>query len=325
MIVVVNWDFLNDEKLRSIVERALQHVKNLKAQGKSWEDFELHNIKASWWDVRRLVYEYGIFEITYKSSSHTFYRFAVPLEEVEQRLNDYKVVGVATTILGEEDKVSGVPPDFWETVEGYDDIKEIFLASLKANNPVHILLVGPPGTAKSLMLMEVERLRGSVFITGGTTTKVGIRDILLDKRPRILIIDELDKISSPDDVSVLLTLMESGRVIVAKHKEHKEEKMKTWVFAAANTTRHMPPELLDRFQIFYLRPYDDETLKRVIVKCLTKREKVNEEMAKYIAEKVVNINGTVRDAIRVARLATTKEEVDKYLSIIRKYRQPVFM
>jgi len=166
-------------------------------------------------------------------------------------------------------------------------------------------------------------LPGAIFITGGTTTKVGLRDILLDKKPRFLIIDELDKISSPDDISVLLTLMESGRVIVAKHKEHREERMKTWVFAAANTTRRMPPELLDRFQKFYLRPYDDETLKRVIVKCLTTRERVGRDMAEYIADKIVAINGSIRDAIRLARLATTREDVDKYVSVIKKYRQPV--
>jgi len=319
---MVDWSFLSNPRLRGIVERALQHVKRLEAEGKTWRDFELHDIRADWWDVRKLVYDYEVFEITYKSKSHTFYKFAVPVEEVEKRLNEYKAVEESSIELSEERKVSDIPPDFWETVEGYDDIKEIFLASLRAE-PVHILLVGPPGTAKSLMLMEVERLAGSVFITGGSSTKVGIRDLLLDRKPRILIIDEIDKISNADDISVLLTLMESGRVIVTKHKEHREERMKTWVFAAANTTKRMPPELLDRFQIFYLKPYDSETLKRVIVKCLTRRESIDEELAKYIAEKIVSHNSTVRDAIRLARLARNKEEVDKYLTIIRKYRQPL--
>jgi Holliday junction DNA helicase RuvB len=185
---------------------------------------------------------------------------------------------------------------------------------------VHILLIGPTGTAKSLILMEVERLRGSVFITGGSATKVGIRDILLEKRPRFLIIDELDKISSQDDISVLLTLMESGRVVVAKHREHREVRLKTWVFAAANTTKNLPPELLDRFQKFYLKSYDEETLKRVIAKCLVKREKTPEDLANYIAEVVAKSGGTVRDAIRLARISKTREDVDEYLAIIKKYR-----
>ncbi len=319
---MVDWGFLRDQKLRDIVERALQHVKKLREEGKTWEDFELHEIKASWWDMRKLVYDYQLFEITHKSRSHTFYRFTVPIDEVEKKLSEYKLVEGELEIISEEEKAQDIPHDFWDTIEGYDDLKEFFIASLRANNPVHILLVGPPGTAKSLILIEVERLSGSVFITGGTTTKVGIRDILVDKRPRILIIDEIDKISSPDDISVLLTLMESQRVIIAKHKEHREVKVKTWVFAAANTTRGLPPELLDRFQIFYLKQYDNDTLRRVIVKCLTKRENISEDIAKYIAEKVISINGTVRDAIRLARISTSRDEVDKYISIIRKYRRP---
>jgi Holliday junction DNA helicase RuvB len=318
---VVDWEFLRDEKLREVVKRALEHVKRLKAEGKTWEDFELHDIKANWWDVRKLVYDYGVFEITYKSRSHTFYKFAVPIEEVERRLREYELASSpAVVAVREEDKSPEIPADFWDVIEGYDDLKKFFLASLKANEPVHILLVGPPGTAKSLILMEVERLSGSVFITGGSATKAGIREILLEKRPCFLIIDELDKISSPDDISVLLTLMESGRVIVAKHREHREVRLKTWVFAAANTTKNLPPELLDRFQKFYLKPYDEKTLKRVIAKCLVKREKTPQDLAEYIAEVVAKSGGTVRDAIRLARISKTKEDVDEYLAIIKKYR-----
>jgi hypothetical protein len=35
---------------------------------------------------------------------------------------------------------------------GFDDIKEIFQLSIKADKPVHILLVGPPASAKSLFM-----------------------------------------------------------------------------------------------------------------------------------------------------------------------------
>jgi len=62
----VDWGFLGEPKYREIVERALNHVKKLKAEGKTWEDFELHEIKATWWDVRELVYKYKVFDISYK-------------------------------------------------------------------------------------------------------------------------------------------------------------------------------------------------------------------------------------------------------------------
>lgn len=314
----VDWSILRDEKLRAIVKRAMTVVKELEAEQKPWRDFEYEKVGANWWDFQKLV-RAGIFRLTTKSRSHRFYKFAAPLEEVEKVINEIESLSPEKLAVLEEEKTEDIPPDFWETIEGYDDIKEVFLASLRAHDPVHILLVGPPATAKSLMLMEVERLQGSVFVTMGTATKVGLRDMLLEWKPRILIIDELDKLSSPDDISVLLTLMESQRVVVTKHKEYREEKLKTWVFAAANKTRGLPPELLDRFQVFYLRPYDKETLRRVIINCLIKREGTSHELAAYIAERVVEAGGTVREAIRLARLSKTREDVDRYHEIMSRY------
>jgi len=311
---------LNDPILRKAVVKALEHVKKLREKGRPWQDFELVEIGVPYHVFRKLVYEHGLFEVTYHSNKHTFYKFKVPVEEVEARLNEYDMAE-STATIPEEAKEAKIPDDFWATVEGYEDIKEVFLASLKADNPVHILLVGDPATGKSAMLMEVERLAGSVFVTAGSATAVGLRDILVDRRPKYLIIDELDKIRDPKDLSVLLTLMETGRVIVVKHRERREEHMKTWVFAACNTAKGLPPELLDRFLVFHLKPYDRETLKRVIVKTLTMREGVARDLADYIAEKVANIYGSVRDAVKLARLAKTKEDVDKFLNIILKYRK----
>ena len=317
---MVDWSFLNDPVLRKAVAKALEHVKRLREKGKPWQDFELVEIGVPYHVFRRLVYEYDLFEVTYHSNKHTFYKFKVPIEEVEARLNESDLAE-STATVPEEAKVAKTPDDFWATVEGYEDIKEVFLASLKADSPVHILLVGDPATGKSVMLMEVERLAGSVFVTAGTATAVGLRDILVDRKPKYLIIDELDKIRDPKDLSVLLTLMETGRVIVTKHRERREEHLKTWVFAACNSTKNLPRELLDRFLIFHLKPYDRETLKRVIVKALTMREGVARELAEYIAEKVANSYGSVRDAVKLARLSKTREDADRFWNIIMKYRK----
>jgi len=97
--------------------------------------------------------------------------------------------------------------------------------------------------------------------------------------------------------------------------------MKVWVFAAANDIRKFKQDFLDRFAVIYLKPYDREVLRRVIVKVLTIRERVDKKLAEYIAEKVASSPvATVRDAVRLARLAKTKEEVDRYWSILSKYR-----
>ncbi|MEM0385263.1 MAG: AAA family ATPase [Nitrososphaeria archaeon] len=316
----MDWSFLEDNKLREIVKRAIEFIKKQKKDGMpGWYWFEAHDIKADWWLLRKLVYDYNVLKIVHKSARGTSYAFEVPIEEVERRIREYEEsLKQVAKPLPTDGKIT-IPPDFWSSIEGYDDLKELFIASIKSMKPVHILLVGPPGTAKSLMLMEVERLPGAVFVTAGTSTKAGIRDILLNYKPRFLIIDELDKLTNPDDISVLLTLMESQRVIVAKHKEYKEEQMKTWVFAAANTTRGLSPELLDRFWKVYLKPYDRDTLIRVVKSCLKKIEGVQEELSSYIAQKVADMGLSIRDAVRIARLAKTKEDVDKYLNVMVKY------
>ena len=187
------------------------------------------------------------------------------------------------------------------------------------HNFIHECGIVIHNTAKSLFLMEIERL-GARFITAGTSTKVGIRDIIYDELPRILIIDEIDKIADPNDLSALLTWMESGRIIITKHGLKDERRGKGWVFAAANTLRKLAPELIDRFEVFHVKPYTKEQFIRVVTGYLTKRKEVPEDLARYIAEKVQEYSVSVREAIRISRVAKTKNEVDRAIEIIRKYR-----
>ena len=211
-----------------------------------------------------------------------------------------------------------LPPDLFDVIEGYDDLKKFIKLSLTAPDPVHILLVGPPGTAKSLFLSEIERL-GGYYVTMGTASKVGLRDVIFEETPRILVIDEIDKLNNRKDIASLLTWMESGRIIITVSGRKEQKTGKGWVFGACNTTKGLPPELLDRFQVFHLKPYSPEQYKRVVTNYLTKRLGKPEELASYIAEKVSTYTDSVREAIRVARLANTKKDVDMIVGIITKY------
>ena len=218
----------------------------------------------------------------------------------------------------EEEEVK-LPDDLFDVIVGYEDVKEIFIKSLKSKKPVHILMVGPPACAKSLFLMEIERLPGAVFITAGTSTRVGIRDIIFERLPRYLLIDELDKVKDAKDLSALLTWMESGRVVVAKHRKYQERRGKGWVFAAANDERKIPREIKSRFLVIRMKPYTEEEFIKVAKEVLVRREGVAPEVAEYIAEKVAKYTRDIRDAVKIARLAKTKEEVDKLLETLKKY------
>lgn len=210
------------------------------------------------------------------------------------------------------------PDDLFDVVEGFDKLKKFIKLSLTANEPVHCLLVGPPGCAKSLFLMEIERL-GARFITAGTATKVGIRDVLFEETPRILIIDEIEKIQDSKDFSAILTWMQDGRIIITKHGLMGEKRGQGWIFGACNSLRGLPPELIDRFQVFHIKPYTPEQYRRVVSNYLSKRCGVEVELASYIAERVGEYSTSVREAIRISRLAKTKEDVDELISIVKEY------
>ena len=46
-------------------------------------------------------------------------------------------------------------------IEGLDDIKEMLLRALESPERAHTLLIGPPACAKSLFMLELEKLMRS--------------------------------------------------------------------------------------------------------------------------------------------------------------------
>jgi holliday junction DNA helicase RuvB len=59
----------------------------------------------------------------------------------------------------------------FDSIVGYDGIKRTFVRSLTSKQPVHILLVGPPGQAKTLFLKCILETFGEkkAFFTVGTS------------------------------------------------------------------------------------------------------------------------------------------------------------
>jgi len=214
-----------------------------------------------------------------------------------------------------------VPEDLFSPILGYDDVKQIVLKALQGDKPTHFLFVGPVATAKSLFLEEIGRIRGSSYHLGSSSTKAGLTQFLLDARPRILLIDEFDKMRL-EDYAVLLSLMESGKVVETKFGRRHEEHMDVWVFASCNRTKGIPPEVISRFKpfVFHFRQYTAEEFKAVVKKFLVEREGVSPELASYIADKVSPFTRDVRAARGLARHCKSRKEVDEYIKTILKYK-----
>ena len=94
----------------------------------------------------------------------------------------------------------------FDPVTGFDDIKEIFQLSMNAEKPVHILLVGPRASAKSLVMNCLTKLERRYYTVGSSSTKSGIFDYLFEHRPRYFIIDEIEKMSKRDQTGLLILM-----------------------------------------------------------------------------------------------------------------------
>jgi uncharacterized membrane protein (Fun14 family) len=79
---------------------------------------------------------------------------------------------------------------FFEEIIGYDHIKRLFGMALDYDydSAIHILLVSPPAPAKTMFLTSLMQLKNSYFSDGANSTKAGMIDYVLEKRPRYLLI-----------------------------------------------------------------------------------------------------------------------------------------
>ncbi len=196
---------------------------------------------------------------------------------------------------------------------GYSDLKKEFAKALNATRPVGILLCGPPGCGKSEFLRQINNHFGkkSVFIDGSYGSKAGIFQILYDKRPKYVLLDEIDKLSSPDQLA-LLNLMENGTLTKTTKSENYEIDLKVWMFATSNNEQKILEPQLDRFEAYYLREYTDDQFRAIAVKRLKQEGIENEEVALFIANAVLRGLGrkSLRDAIRIASKSKTIQDVE---------------
>ncbi|HJU35395.1 MAG TPA: ATP-binding protein [Nitrososphaera sp.] len=208
----------------------------------------------------------------------------------------------------------------FDSIVGYGDVKRLFQLSLSSDKPVHLLLVGPPASAKTLFMVECMRLERSYFTLGSHSTKSGMVDYLFDKRPRYLIVDEIEHMPMKDQTA-LLSLMETGILAETKFQKTRNTHLKTWVFATCNGTDRMLTPLLSRFVVLHFKQYSFGSFQEVCTHILG-REGVAPDVAAAIAEAVWTKlkSKDIRDCIKIGRLAKTKEDVEWIAQTLRAYK-----
>lgn len=202
---------------------------------------------------------------------------------------------------------------------GRENIKQIFLKAIQARKPVHLLLLGSPGSAKSLFLTEVmKNHKSSYFVVGSNATRAGLLNQLFERKPKFLLVDEIDKMS-PDDQTSLLHLMETGIISETKLGKTRQTELTTWVFATANSYKKIIQPLLSRFMVLKVADYTFQEFTDIAISKL-QRENVDKDIATEIAEKIwYDLESKdIRDVIKVGRLASNIDEINFVVRMMSK-------
>ena len=211
--------------------------------------------------------------------------------------------------------------NLFENIIGYDDIKKIFKMSLNSDKPVHILLVGPPASAKTLFMLEFLNLERSYFTLGSHSTKAGMIDFLFEHRPRYLLVDEIEHMPYKDQTS-LLSIMETGILTETKSQKTRSTQLKTWIFATCNNKDKLLSPLLSRFIIFHLKPYNHSKFIEVSNGILIQNGiqfDIAQEISEIVWKKLKSKD--IRDCIKISRLAKTIEDVEWITKTLKQYRK----
>jgi Holliday junction DNA helicase RuvB len=254
------------------------------------------------------LFKDGYLENVFRSNSYTGYR----LSELGKKLTTGAKSEEPAQTTDEPIPADGLFAD----IIGHDEVKELLMACLLAEKPVHVLLAGPPALAKSLFLWDIERAAGerAIWLVGSATSKAGLWDIVAERHPQIILIDELDKMNAAD-TAALLSMMEGGRLVRAKRGRELNLSNQLRVIAASNRFTMLSPELKSRFAIRKLSAYSRSDYLIVVKGVLVRREGLTQELADEVARRLDGISQDVRDAIRVARLVP-QLGIDKAIKLL---------
>jgi len=281
------------------------------------------DISWEWTDVAvpatriRPLLNAGLVSIVFSTNTSTYYSLVgrAVIKEALGRREEFSIAPAARL---------DIPDSLFECIIGYDDLKDEIKFTLREGRKSHYLLIGPPATAKSLFLLELGRLSGTYPATGSRDSGAGLTDAFYNYQPRILLLDEIDKIPM-DATAVLLSVMESGDLLETKYKRHRGLKLDLNVFAAGNSDRSIPNELLSRFDTkLYFPPYSFEEFISVCRGYLSSYETAPEGIAEYIGVQTwQHLDRDIRTARGIARRLrdSSADDVDRVVRFLRKYQK----
>lgn len=281
-------------------------------KGYSWLGFEWFEVHANPQTLKKMVTS-KLLNITFSSHSSTHYKVADPALVTEAIQAMFEPVPLVEREM---------PADLFDSIVGYPDVKTLVRYALEAEKPAHLLLSGPPASAKTMFLLELRRLPQSYYALAATLTATGLADVLFVYEPRFILIVEVERLS-PEHIGVLNSLMATGIISETKHGKTRELELDTRVFAAGIKVEKLPQDLLSRFTKLHFAPYTEQEFIEVSQRVLATRENTSTDNAGYIARALWRLheqNADVRQCVQIARLSRgDRQRIDEVLVALKKY------
>jgi replication-associated recombination protein RarA len=169
--------------------------------------------------------------------------------------------------------------------------------------------------------MGIQEIRKDAVYFDCSNTTSRILDVLQEERPKIILVDEVDKLQKSYQ-NMLLNFMESSKVDVEQQKKQYHFEIKgAKIFATANDLSRLTKPFQSRFRKLFLPRYTEQQFIDVSVKVL-KGKNLNDSLARYIGVTAFNQGGDIRDVLSIGKLVKKSDgpnDVDGIIQTLMKY------
>ena len=137
--------------------------------------------------------------------------------------------GTITEFNAEVDKkIKGIQfqdeESFFSAIVGYSDIKKLLMKCIQSSDPMHIIFDGPPASAKSMFLLQMQKkLDDTYYVDCTNASGPGMVEYLFKNDVKYLLLDEVEKMSNSDQ-NVLLNVMETGMLTSTKVRRQQPKR-----------------------------------------------------------------------------------------------------
>lgn len=170
---------------------------------------------------------------------------------------------------------------------------------------LHILLCGGPGTGKTELLRWWQQKMDGIFVNSELTSKTGLvgdargktihPGLLAQSNGKVLLVDELDKMSL-NDQNGLLQAMEEGAYTITKGKNHQSFQSEIRVIATCNDSKKIQKPLVDRFDF----PFHVSRISRI-----SRAEYVSDIIDSFMGKNAKDYSLVVKAYLKWAQYAQT--------------------